>query len=54
MPTPFRNKIFFLIVLFTVFCNIPKILQLNFLGSFLGKDLSFYPILGPMSTFSIT
>lgn len=40
-----RNKLFFLIVFFTIFSEIPHILQLNFLGSFLGKDLSIYPIL---------
>lgn len=40
-----RNKLFFLIVFFTIFSEIPHILQLNFLGSFFGKDLSIYPIL---------
>lgn len=45
MSITLRNKLFFLIVLFVIFCNIPKILQLNFVGSFLGKDLSLYPIL---------
>lgn len=45
MSTALRNKLFFLIVLFVIFCNIPKMVQLNFLGSFLAKDLSLYPIL---------
>lgn len=40
-----RNNLFFFIVFFTIFSEIPHILQLNFLGSFLGKDLSIYPIL---------
>ncbi|WP_281739011.1 O-antigen ligase family protein [Acidaminococcus fermentans] len=41
-----RNKLFFCIVLFVIFSNIPFSLQLNFFGSFLAKDLSLYPILG--------
>lgn len=45
MSISLRNKLFFYIVLFIIFPNIPRILQLNFLGNFLGKDLSFYPIL---------
>lgn len=45
MSISLRNKLFFLIVLFVIFCNIPKMVQLNFLGSFLAKDLSLYPIL---------
>ena len=45
MSISLRNKLFFLIVLFVIFCNIPKMVQLNFVGSFLGKDLSLYPIL---------
>lgn len=45
MSITLRNKLFFLIVLFVIFCNIPKMVQLNFLGSFLAKDLSLYPIL---------
>lgn len=40
-----KNKLFFCIVLFIIFSNIPLFLQLNFLGSFLAKDLSLYPIL---------
>lgn len=45
MSVTFRNKLFFLIVLFSIFTQIPNIIQLNFLGSFLAKSLSFYPIL---------
>ncbi|WP_349687696.1 O-antigen ligase family protein [Acidaminococcus sp. DS4831] len=45
MPVSLRDKLFFSIVLFIIFPTIPKFLQLNFLGAFLGKDLSFYPIL---------
>lgn len=45
MTISLRNKLFFSIVLFTIFCNIPRLLQLNFGGAFLGKDLSLYPIL---------
>lgn len=45
MPISLRNKLFFSIVLFVIFSNIPRPLQFNFLGVFLGKDLSFYPIL---------
>ncbi|MCF0256470.1 MAG: O-antigen ligase family protein [Bacteroides heparinolyticus] len=45
MPISLRNKLFFSIVLFVIFPNIPRPLQFNFLGVFLGKDLSFYPIL---------
>lgn len=45
MPTTLRNKLFFCIVLFIIFSNIPRIVQMNFIGTFLGKDLSFYPIL---------
>lgn len=45
MPIQLRNKLFFFVVLFLIFPNIPRLLQLNFIGAFLGKDLSFYPIL---------
>lgn len=40
-----QNRLFFLIVLFSIFTQIPTIFRLNFIGSFLSKDLSFYPIL---------
>ena len=36
--------LFFFICLFLIFNNIPKIIQMNFLGGFLGNKLSFYPI----------
>lgn len=45
MSISLRNKLFFIIVVFIIFSDIPRLLQMNFLGSFLGKDLSFYPIL---------
>lgn len=45
MNISLRNKLFFLITFCVVFTQIPRFLQLNFLGSFLGKDLSLYPIL---------
>ncbi|WP_251423739.1 O-antigen ligase family protein [Veillonella agrestimuris] len=45
MNPSIRDGLFYLIVLFTIFTQIPKILQLNFIGGFLGTDLSFYPIL---------
>ena len=45
MPIVLRNKLFFVIVFFVIFPNVPHLLQANFIGAFLGKDLSFYPIL---------
>lgn len=45
MSISLRDKLFFLIVFCTIFSQIPSVIQLNFLGSFLGKDLSLYPIL---------
>lgn len=46
MPISLRNKLFFCIVFFVIFSNIPRLLQLNFIGSFMGNKLSIYPILG--------
>lgn len=45
MKIELRNKLFFVIVFCTIFSQIPSAIQLKFLGSFLGKDLSLYPIL---------
>lgn len=45
MGMALRNKLFFMIVFFMIFSQIPNIIQLNFIGAFLGKDLSIYPIL---------
>lgn len=48
MNSCLQNRLFFLIVLFSIFTQIPPIFRLNFIGSFLSKDLSFYPILAGM------
>ena len=40
-----RNNLFFFTVFLSIFSDIPKILQLNFLGSFLGTNLSLYSVL---------
>ena len=38
------NLLFFIIVLFFIFNNIPKALQINFIGGILQTKLVFYPI----------
>lgn len=40
-----RNFLFFLIIVTMIFCNIPNIIRLNFLGSIMGGKLSVYPLL---------
>lgn len=45
MSTSLRDKFFFIIVFCVIFTQIPHIIRLNFIGSFLGKDLSIYPII---------
>lgn len=45
MENNMRYNIFFLMVFFIMFANIPQILSLNFIGNFMGKNLSLYPIL---------
>lgn len=40
-----RDRLFFLIVFFTIFTQIPKALQLIFVGSFMENELSLYPII---------
>lgn len=40
-----RNQLFFLIVFSSIFLQIPKFLQINFIGSFMGSNLSIYPII---------
>ena len=39
------NIIFFFIVAFLIFNNIPKPIQMNFIGGILGNKLSFYPFI---------
>lgn len=38
------NIIFFFIILFLIFNNIPKVIQMNFLGGSVGSKLIFYPV----------
>lgn len=45
MNTVLRNRLFFIIVFCVIFAHIPHILRLNFIGSFMGKNLSFYPVM---------
>lgn len=45
MSSVLRNRLFFFVVFFAIFPQIPKFLQLNFIGAFMGAKLSIYPIL---------
>ena len=45
MSISLRNKLFFSNVFCVIFSNIPRLLQLNFIGSFMGNKLSIYPLL---------
>ena len=45
MSSVLRNRLFFFVVFFAIFTQIPRFLQLNFIGAFMGKDLSIYPLL---------
>lgn len=39
-----KESLLFLVVVFSTFNLIPGLFQMNFIGSFLGKNLAFYPI----------
>lgn len=39
------DKIFFLICFCLIFLNIPKLIQMNFMGGMLGNNLVFYPLI---------
>lgn len=45
MSINFQRKLFFCIVVSSIFCTIPHIMQLNFLGSSMGSKLTIYPLL---------
>lgn len=45
MNNKIKNQLFFLICFTLVFNNIPKVLQMNFIGSVLGDKLVFYPLI---------
>ena len=44
MNKKFKNILFLFIIISLIFNNIPKMLQMNFLGGPLGDKLAFYPI----------
>lgn len=45
MSITLRDRLFFLIVFTSMLSQIPDILQLKFLGSFMGEKLSIYPVI---------
>ena len=45
MSSKIKNQLFFLICFTLIFNNIPKVLQMNFIGSVLGDKLVFYPLI---------
>ena len=44
MPLNFQRKLFWGIIVSSMFCTIPVIIRLNFLGSIMGAKLAFYPL----------
>lgn len=48
MNNKIRDTIFFLICLCLIFNNIPKLLQMRFIGGPLGNKLAFYPVFAGM------
>lgn len=44
MNNKIHNILFFIISIFIIFNNIPKVIQMNFLGGSVGNQLVFYPL----------
>ena len=40
-----KNRLWFLMVLFTIFATIPQMIRLNFIGAVFAEKLSFFPLL---------